>query len=121
MACSARPAASEPSQHMLKQRFFLIEILTAVALIAAPFVLPPLGLSPTTINRILVWGLFGIGFDILFGFTGLLSFGQSALFGTGGFVAAYLLTRMDFPSVIGALLIGTIAAAMVGFFVGLIA
>ena len=63
--------------------------------------LPHLGFSPTTINRILVWGLFGIGFDILFGFTGLLSFGQSAFFGTGGFVAAYLLTRMDFPSVIG--------------------
>ena len=106
---------------MLKQRFFIIEVLTAVGLVAAPFVLPHLGFSPTTINRILVWGLFGIGFDILFGFTGLLSFGQSALFGTGGFVAAYLLTRMDFPSVIGALIIGTIAAAVVGFFVGLIA
>ena len=54
--------------------------------------LPYLGFTPTTINRILVWGLFGIGFDILFGFTGLLSFGQSAFFGTGGMVAAYLLT-----------------------------
>ncbi|HEX5998045.1 MAG TPA: branched-chain amino acid ABC transporter ATP-binding protein/permease [Hyphomicrobiaceae bacterium] len=106
---------------MLKQRFFIIEALTAVGLIAAPFVLPHLGFSPTTINRILVWGLFGIGFDILFGFTGLLSFGQSALFGTGGFVAAYLLTRMDIASVIGALIIGTIAATVVGFLVGLIA
>src|SRR5689334_18579789 len=106
---------------MLRQRFFIIEALTALALVAAPFALPQLGFSPTTINRILVWGLFGIGFDILFGFTGLLSFGQSALFGTGGFVAAYLLTRMDFPSVIGALLVGTFAAMVVGFFVGLIA
>src|SRR5262245_62247870 len=121
MACSARPAANERNQLMFKQRFFIIEAMTAAALIAAPFVLPHLGFSPTTINRILVWGLFGIGFDILFGFTGLLSFGQSALFGTGGFVAAYLLTRMDFPSVIGALIIGTIAAAVVGFLVGLIA
>ena len=58
--------------------------------------LPHLGFSPTTINRILVWGLFGIGFDILFGFTGLLSFGQSAFFGTGGMVAAYLLTVDEF-------------------------
>jgi branched-chain amino acid transport system permease protein len=106
---------------MLRQRFLIVEVLTAAGLIAAPFVLPQLGFSPTTINRILVWGLFGIGFDILFGFTGLLSFGQSALFGTGGFVAAYLLTRMDFPSVIGALIIGTIAASVAGFFVGLIA
>ena len=80
---------------MLRQRPFLIEILTAVGLIAAPFVLPYLGFTPTTINRILVWGLFGIGFDILFGFTGLLSFGQSAFFGTGGMVAAYLLTDRE--------------------------
>ena len=82
---------------MLRQRSFLIETLTAMALIAAPFVLPHLGFSPTTLNRILVWGLFGIGFDILFGFTGLLSFGQSAFYGTGGFVAAYLLTPRAFP------------------------
>ena len=52
------------------------------------------------INRILVWGLFGIGFDILFGYTGLLSFGQSAFYGTGGFVAACLLTRAGFPNVL---------------------
>ena len=82
---------------MLKQRPFLIETLTAIGLIVAPFVLPHLGFAPNTVNRILVWGLFGIGFDILFGFTGLLSFGQSAFYGTGGFVAAYLLTRAGFP------------------------
>ncbi|MBV8031957.1 MAG: branched-chain amino acid ABC transporter ATP-binding protein/permease [Betaproteobacteria bacterium] len=72
-------------------------------------------------NRILVWGLFGIGFDILFGYTGLLSFGQSALYGTGGFVAAYLLTVAGFPYVITALVIGMVAAAVVGYVVGLIA
>ena len=83
--------------------------------------LPHLGFSPTTINRILVWGLFGIGFDILFGFTGLLSFGQSAFFGTGGIVAAYLLTVADFPYVMPALVVGTIVAAVVGYLVGLIA
>jgi branched-chain amino acid transport system permease protein len=106
---------------MLKQRPFLIEILTAVGLIAAPFLLPHLGFAPNTVNRILVWGLFGIGFDILFGFTGLLSFGQSAFYGTGGFVAAYLLTRAGFPNVLLALVIGMIAAAAVGYLVGLIA
>jgi branched-chain amino acid transport system permease protein len=106
---------------MLRQRPFLVEILTAVGLIAAPFVLPHLGFTPTTINRILVWGVFGIGFDILFGFTGLLSFGQSAFFGTGGMVAAYLLTMLDFPYVTSALVVGMIAAAAVGYLVGLIA
>jgi len=106
---------------MLKQRPFLIETLTAVGLILAPFILPHLGFAPNTVNRILVWGLFGVGFDILFGFTGLLSFGQSAFYGTGGFVAAYLLTRAGFPNVFLALLIGMVAAAVVGYLVGLIA
>jgi branched-chain amino acid transport system permease protein len=106
---------------MLKQRPLLVEILTAIGLIAAPFVLPWLGFAPNTINRVLVWGLFGIGFDILFGYTGLLSFGQSAFYGTGGFVAAYLLTRTGFPSVWLALIIGMAAAGVVGFLVGIVA
>ena len=106
---------------MLRQRPFLVEALTAAALIAAPFVLPYLGFTPTTINRILVWGMFGLGFDILFGFTGLLSFGQSAFFGTGGMVAAYLLTIVNFPYVVPSLFAGTIVATVVGYLVGLIA
>src|SRR5262252_496074 len=106
---------------MLRQRPFVVEILTAAGLIAAPFILPYLGFTPTTVNRILVWGVFGIGFDILFGFTGLLSFGQSAFFGIGGMVAAYLLTIVNFPYVMAALVIGMIAAGIVGYLVGLIA
>src|SRR4051812_47376831 len=106
---------------MLSERPLLVEVVAAAGLIAVPFVLPALGFAPNTVNRILVWGLFGIGFDILFGYTGLLSFGQSALYGTGGFVAAYLLTRAGFPHVITALLIGMVAAAAVGYLVGLVA
>ncbi|MGB7101473.1 MAG: branched-chain amino acid ABC transporter ATP-binding protein/permease [Xanthobacteraceae bacterium] len=100
---------------------FLIEALTAIGLIAAPFILPYLGFAPTTMSRIIVWGLFGIGFDILFGYTGLLSFGQSAFYGTGGMVAAYILTILDFPHVVTSIIVGTIVAAIVGFLVGLIA
>jgi len=106
---------------MVRKRPFLVEALTAAGLIAAPFILPHLGFTPTTINRILVWGVFGLGFDILFGFTGLLSFGQSAFFGTGGMVAAYLLTIVNFPYVVPALFAGTIVAAVVGYLIGLIA
>ena len=106
---------------MRRQRPFRIEALTAVGLIAAPFVLPYLDFTPTTMSRIIVWGLFGIGFDILFGFTGLLSFGQSAFYGTGGMVAAYLLTTLNFPHVLISIICGTIVAAIVGYLVGLIA
>src|SRR6516165_6889321 len=121
MDCSARRAGNERGHRMIKQRALVVEALTAVGLVAAPFVLPGLGFTPTTINRILVWGMFGIGFDILFGFTGLLSFGQSAFFGTGGMVAAYLLTVASFPYVTAALALGAIATSIVGYVVGLIA
>ena len=106
---------------MHRQRPFVVEAVTAVALVAAPFVLPYLGFTPSTINRILVWGVFGLGFDILFGYTGLLSFGQSAFFGTGGMFAAYLMTQLNFPHVMLAVLAGTVVAAVVGYFIGLIA
>ncbi|MEO7115830.1 MAG: branched-chain amino acid ABC transporter ATP-binding protein/permease [Caldimonas sp.] len=106
---------------MFSKRPVLVEIVTAAVLIAVPFVLPLLDAAPNTVNRILVWGLFGIGFDILFGYTGLLSFGQSAFYGTGGFVAAYLLTRAGFPHVVLALVIGMVAAAVVGYLIGLLA
>jgi branched-chain amino acid transport system permease protein len=103
------------------RRFPLTETVTGIALISAPLVLPHLGFAPNTVNQILVWGLFGIGFDLLFGYTGLLSFGQSAFYGTGGFVAAYLLTQNLMTSVPLALLVGVLAATMVGVLVGAVA
>src|SRR5262249_43794808 len=106
---------------MVRQRPYLIEVLTAAGLIAAPFILPYLGFTPTTINRILVWGMFGIGFDILFGFTGLLSFGQSAFFGTAGLVAAFFPPILTFPYGMLAGGMGTMVAGIVGYLVGLIA
>jgi branched-chain amino acid transport system permease protein len=106
---------------MPRPRPLLVEALMALGLVAVPFVLPHLGFAPGTVNQVLVWGLFGIGFDILFGYTGLLSFGQSAFYGTGGFIAAYLLTNNLMADVPLALVIGTVGAALAGVAVGVIA
>src|SRR5579864_8643058 len=106
---------------MLGRRPYVIEALTALGLLAGRFVLPHLGFAPNTVNQILIWGLFGIGFDILYGFTGLLSFGQAAFFGTGGMIAAYLLTNNLMSSVLGGLVIGTIGASVAGLLVGAVA
>jgi branched-chain amino acid transport system permease protein len=94
------------------------EIAVAVALVAAPLVFPYLGVGADLMSRILIWGLFGIGFDLLFGYTGLLSFGQSAFYGVGGFVAAYLLTENIVPHMLLALLIGILVAAVAGLVIG---
>jgi branched-chain amino acid transport system permease protein len=106
---------------MLRQRPYLVEIITLLVLIAVPFVLPHLGANTTTINRVLILGLVGVGFDLLFGFTGLLSFGQSAFFGTGGMIAGYLLTQTGMTNGVLALIIGMLGTAVVGYLVGLIA
>src|SRR5437660_6736878 len=100
---------------------WLPELAAVVGLILFPFVFPLVGGTFDMMDRILIWGLFGLGFDILFGFAGLLSFGQAAFFGTGGMVAAYLLTTTGLSNVVLALLIGLVAAAASGYLVVLIA
>jgi branched-chain amino acid transport system permease protein len=117
----AQKAANERATMKRRNFPFLVEALTGVGLILAGLVLPRIGMSPNTVNQILVWGLFGIGFDIVFGYTGLLSFGQSAFYGTGGFIAAYLLTNDILSNVVTALIVGMIGAAIAGVLVGMIA
>jgi branched-chain amino acid transport system permease protein len=102
-------------------RRWLPEAATVVVLVAAPFLGPLIGANYDVLGRIAIWGLFGLGFDLLFGFTGLLSFGQSAFYGTGGFIAAYLLTRHAVDDVMLGLALGTVGAAAVGLVIGLIA
>lgn len=97
------------------------ELVLGLVLIAAPFVLPRAGGSLDMLQRILDWGLIGLGFDLLFGATGLLSFGQAAFFGTGGFVTAYLLVNNIIASVWLALFIGTLMGGLFGLFVGWLA
>ncbi len=101
-------------------RALVPEGIMLAVLLALPWLAPLLHLTADVLTRSLIWGLFGLGFDILFGFTGLLSFGQAAFYGTGGFVAAWLLTSQTVNSVALALLIGTAASALYGLIVGYI-
>ncbi|BAL74274.1 branched-chain amino acid ABC transporter ATP-binding protein/permease [Bradyrhizobium cosmicum] len=97
------------------------ELAILVMLIAAPVALPHLGFSIDLLTRVLNWGLIGLGFDILFGLVGLLSFGQAAFYGVGGFVTAYLLVSGTLTSVWLALAAGTISAGAFGLVVGWLA
>jgi len=97
------------------------EIALVVALIVLPFGFDAWFRSPDLLTRILIWGIFGLGFDLLFGRTGLLSFGQAAFYGTGGFVTAYLLTSNTLDNVWLAMLIGILAATAFSVAVGFLA
>jgi branched-chain amino acid transport system permease protein len=99
----------------------LRELSVLLTLVAAPILLPHLGFSTDLLTRVLNWGLIGLGFDILFGLTGLLSFGQAAFYGVGGFVTAYLLVSGALSSAWLALAAGMAAAGVFGLMVGWLA
>ncbi|MFZ3311315.1 MAG: branched-chain amino acid ABC transporter ATP-binding protein/permease [Xanthobacteraceae bacterium] len=100
---------------------WLPEIALLAALIALPFAFDAWFRSPDLLTRILIWGIFGLGFDLLFGRTGLLSFGQAAFYGAGGFVTAYLLTSNTLGNVWLAMLAGVAAATAFSVVVGFLA
>jgi branched-chain amino acid transport system permease protein len=100
---------------------WLPELAMAVALVVLPFGFDAWLGSADLFTRILIWGIFGLGFDLLFGRTGLLSFGQAAFYGTGGFVAAYLLTSGGLANVWLAMAAGIAAASAFSVVVGFLA
>ncbi|NGM88640.1 branched-chain amino acid ABC transporter ATP-binding protein/permease [Parapusillimonas sp. SGNA-6] len=100
------------------RRRYGVEFITAIVLCVAPFMAPLIGAGPDLLGRVLIWGLFGLGFDLLFGYAGLLSFGQAAFYGTGSFVTAYLLTTGIIPNMLLALLVAMIVASILGLAIG---
>ena len=60
-------------------------VALVIAVIAAPFFLYPVFLM-----KVLCFGLFACAFNLLFGYGGLLSFGQAAFFGMASYVCAYV-------------------------------
>jgi len=100
---------------------WLPEIIVVLLLATLPFGFVAAFSSVDLLTRILLWGLFGIGFDLLFGYSGLLSFGQAAFYGTGGFVTAYLLTTNTLTNVWLGIFAGVLAATLFSLFVGYLA
>ena len=82
---------------------------------AAPYVVYPVFLM-----KALCFALFACAFNLLLGFTGLLSFGHAMFFGTGAYVAGHCIKAMGFPPELG-ILTGTLAAAALGYLAGSLA
>ncbi|SFS12594.1 amino acid/amide ABC transporter membrane protein 2, HAAT family [Halomicrobium zhouii] len=72
---------------------------------------------PPFANTILVWMLFAASFNVLLGYTGLLSFGHGMFLGFGAYGAAIGLTRFDLPFTVSAV-IGLAVAAVVAYLIG---
>jgi branched-chain amino acid transport system permease protein len=90
-----------------------------LAVVVAALALFPLGASNYPVKllqEILIWGIFAMSLDLLMGYAGMVSFGHSAFFGIGGYVAALALARS--PGLVSALLLPAIAAGLAALVIG---
>lgn len=95
--------------------------LLVVAVAAAAVTLPWYGgfFAVFLATEILILGLFATSFNLLFGYSGLLSFGHAAYFGTGAYVAALILRDFSPPFILvllAAPVVAALLAAIIGWF-----
>jgi branched-chain amino acid transport system permease protein len=70
--------------------------------------------------KVLCFALFACAFNLLLGFTGLLSFGHAAFFGTSAYITAYLCKEAGFSPELG-ILLGVLGSGALGFLIGSLA
>jgi branched-chain amino acid transport system permease protein len=96
-------------------------ILAAIAfVIVFPIVftnLPAYSGYMSLVELIYIWAIFAIGFDLLLGYTGLLSFGHAIFWGGGAFAAGLFSANVTgFPLLL--VLVGTVVAIVLAFVIG---
>jgi branched-chain amino acid transport system permease protein len=87
-----------------------------LVLLALPLVLPPF--ETLQVSYGLIFGIAALGFNLLLGYTGLLSFGHSAFFGTGAYAAAFLVKYWGIRSMEAFIVAGVLASLLVAALFG---
>ncbi|MGJ8585602.1 MAG: branched-chain amino acid ABC transporter permease [Marinosulfonomonas sp.] len=103
---------------------FIVIALTALT----PFILQPFpegsalaqfnGGYPDLMQRFAIYGIFAIGFNILFGLTGYLSFGHAAFLGVGSYATVWMFKLLSYnvlPGLILAVIVSGLFALLIGF------
>ncbi len=93
---------------------------TYVALLVFALIAPTLGLYPVFVMKLLCFALFACAFNLLLGFTGLLSFGHAAFFGSAAYITGHLIKTYQLTPEWG-LLAGMLGAGAIGWVVGAVA
>ncbi len=111
----------------LEKRDTTLLLIVAVLTLFAPFILNPFptdsGLAqfnagyPDLMQRFVIFGIFAIGFNILFGLTGYLSFGHAAFLGVGSYSAVWMFKLLSM-NVIPAILLSVIIAGLFSLVIG---
>jgi branched-chain amino acid transport system permease protein len=107
-----REARSRNGTGRIEQVLIVLGIL---ALVAAPFVVYPIFLM-----KMLCFALFACAFNLLLGYTGLLSFGHAAFFGGAAYFTAHAAKVWGWPPE-AAVLVGVVGAALLGLVIGFFA
>jgi len=96
----------------------LLACFAAVVLLA-PAIFQPIGAGyPDLLQKFAIYGIFAIGFNLLFGLTGYLSFGHAAFLGVGSYTAVWtfkLLSMNPLPAIVLATVLGGLFAALIGY------
>ena len=91
-----------------------------LVVLAMPVWLQPFGAAyPDLMQKFAIFGLFAIGFNILFGQTGYLSFGHAAFIGVGSYATVWIFKLMTM-NVIPAIIFGTLVAGIFSLVIGFI-
>lgn len=72
---------------------------------------------PDLMQRFVIFGIFAIGFNILFGLTGYLSFGHAAFLGAGSYAGMWMLKLLSI-NVIPAIILSTVVAGVIALAIG---
>jgi branched-chain amino acid transport system permease protein len=89
-----------------------------MVLLLAALVLLPFVVRPAIASEIWIFAIFGLGLNLLLGYTGLLSFGQSTFFGSAAYVAGWLLKHYAINTLLAlgiGIGVGAASAAVVGY------
>ncbi|MFD2739914.1 branched-chain amino acid ABC transporter permease [Sulfitobacter aestuarii] len=112
----------------LNRRDTTLLIIVVILTLFAPFILNPFPANsalaqfnagyPDLMQRFVIFGIFAIGFNILFGLTGYLSFGHAAFLGVGSYSAVWmmkLLTMNVIPAIILSVIVAGLFSLLIGF------
>lgn len=98
--------------------WLLMAGFTAVVL-CLPIILEPIGAAyPALMQKFCIYGIFAIGFNILFGLTGYLSFGHAAFLGVGSYAAVWsfkLFTMNAIPALVMAVVFAALFSLIIGY------
>lgn len=92
----------------------------AVLVLLAAICIAPFFIYPLFLMKVMCFAIFAAAFNLLLGYTGLLSFGHAAFFGGAAYFTAHLVKDWGFSPELG-IIVGVIGAAAMGLVIGFVA